>query len=155
MADGNGGHGSPCKVCNMLNFKWRALVCLAALLFSVQALHVNAGSTGADEPVCPFTYEEHSLDDIRSGAKRPYLFGGIYNQTKRDCINCKRAGLWANWCSFTPSDRAPFWDNQLCSSTTADAVIKRVLGQNNHDLLSMTPCDMWRYMRGRTTWVIG
>jgi hypothetical protein len=49
----------------------------------------------------------------------------------------------------------PFWDNQLCSSQTVDAVISRVLEQNNHGLLSMTPCELWPFLRGRTTWVIG
>lgn len=130
---------------------WLLLVLLAQTCCSLGAkLKEGAAVT------CPFTYEEHSLVDIRSGAKRPYLFGGIYNQTKRECINCKREGLWANFCSFSTGKKAvPFWDNQLCSSQTVDSVVSRVLEQNNHDLLSMTPCELWPYMRGRTTWVIG
>ncbi|KAF6251417.1 hypothetical protein COO60DRAFT_619659 [Scenedesmus sp. NREL 46B-D3] len=128
---------------------------LLLLLTQTQLLSVATPDEGP-AATCPFTYEEHSLGDIRSGAKRPYLFGGIYNQTKRDCINCQRGGLWANFCSFSSKGNAvPFWDNQLCSSQTVDAVIGRVLKQNNHDLLSMTPCELWPYLRGRTTWVIG
>lgn len=45
---------------------------------------------------------------------------------------------------------------QLCNASTVDAAIDRALAQDNAgDLLTMTPCDLWPYMRGRTTWVIG
>jgi hypothetical protein len=138
--------------------KGRACVgCTLLFLVLAQTYRLSAAiPEEVSTSTCPFTYEEHSLVDIRSGAKRPYLFGGIFNQTQRDCINCKRGGLWANFCSFSIRSKAvPFWDNQLCSSQTVDAVIGRVLEQNNHDLLSMTPCELWPYLRGRTTWVIG
>jgi hypothetical protein len=100
-------------------------------------------------------YSRHSLGDISSKAKVPYLLGGIYDRS-RDCPNCKRGGLWADFCSFKAMGKSRLWDMQLCNSSTAEAVVDRALQQYNAaELLTMTPCDLWHYMRGRTTWVIG
>jgi hypothetical protein len=104
--------------------------------------------------VCPIKYKRHSISDIRTRAKRPYLFGGIYD-SERDCVNCKRGALWSTFCGFTNTGKVPFWDNQLCNSSQVEAAIDRVLQQNDRELLQMTPCDLWYYLRGRTTWIIG
>lgn len=69
------------------------------------------------------------MEDFTNEAVRPYLFGGIYN-SDRDCINCKRGGLWSDFCSFTVSDKmkdTPFWSHQLCKTTQVNSVIKRTL----------------------------
>jgi hypothetical protein len=123
------------------------------LIQSVSAYTVVSGDQGSGS--CPVQYFRHSLQDISSKAKVPYLLGGIYDSS-RDCPNCKRGGLWADFCSFKALGKSRFWDMQLCNSSTAEAVVDRALQQDNAaELLTMTPCDMWSYMRGRTTWVIG
>jgi hypothetical protein len=62
---------------------WVGVGCsLLLLLLSHSRYSLAAQLSEIPSSICPFTYEEHSLVDIRSGAKKPYLLGGIYNQTK-------------------------------------------------------------------------
>lgn len=135
-----------------------ALVCASLVLtaaVSSQRTLEQASPSSKSAAACPFSYQRHNLDDIRSKAKRPYLFGGIYDPS-RPCPNCKRGGLWANYCGFRGLEKVPFWHMQMCNSSTVDAVIADTLGQSNAaDVLTMTPCDMYPYLRGRTTWIIG
>jgi hypothetical protein len=135
--------------------------CCRPLLLSVllQALIIGHCATAAalNKPAatCPIQYTRHSLEDISSRAKTPYLLGGIYDDS-RNCRNCKRGGLWADFCSFQPLGKSRYYDMQLCSSSTVEAVVNGALKQDNAaDLLTLTPCDLWPYLKGRTTWIIG
>lgn len=140
--------------------KTRHCCCHHALLsVLLQALIIGhyATAVAVVEPAgtCPIQYSRHSLDDIRSRAKTPYLLGGIYDEG-RNCTNCKRGGLWADFCGFKPLGKSRYYDMQLCSSSTVDAVVDGALKQDNAaDLLTLTPCDIWPYLKGRTTWIVG
>lgn len=127
------------------------------LLLALIGLQLATAAVG-EQPsavTCPVQYSKHSLDDIRSKAKLPYLLGGIYDSS-RQCSNCKRGGLWAEFCSFKALGKSRFYDMQLCNSNNVAAVVDGALKQQYAaDLLTMSPCDLWPFLRGRTTWVIG
>lgn len=128
---------------------------VALLLALISLLHVAAVLGDQPSVTCPVQYSQHSLDDIRSRAKLPYLLGGIYDDSRK-CSNCKRGGLWADFCGFKALRKSRYYDMQLCNSDTVDAVIDGALKQDYAaDMLTMSPCDLWPYLRGRTTWVIG
>jgi hypothetical protein len=125
----------------------------AVLLLLSAAVAPSEAAKGQSE--CPIKYQRHSIDDIRGGKQVPYLLGGIYDGS-RDCPNCKAGGLWADFCSFKPLGKSRFYDMQLCPSKTVQAVVQGALAQDNAaDLLTLTPCDLWPHLRGRTTWIIG
>eukprot|EP00879_Flechtneria_rotunda_P033155 GHRR01036692.1.p1 GENE.GHRR01036692.1~~GHRR01036692.1.p1 ORF type:complete len:139 (+),score=7.53 GHRR01036692.1:62-478(+) len=136
--------------------RWRDRCIVALFLISCIVLSSGAQQAAIESRnvICPFDYVPHSLDDIKSGAKKPYLFGGIFD-SGRNCVNCKRGGLWPSFCGFKHTGKVPFWDNQVCNNTTVEAIIKHTLQQNNAGLLQMTPCELWPYLRGRTTWIVG
>jgi hypothetical protein len=145
---------------NRSSCRARAVLALAVLLSAASAA---LGAPAPPPPVspaplagdaCPVRYERHRLQDIASGSKRPYLLGGIYD--KADCVNCHRGGLAASFCSFRPAGKAPFWDHQLCESGTVAAFLARTLSSKDaKEVLTMTPCDLWPLMRGRTLWIVG
>jgi hypothetical protein len=125
-----------------------------ALAFLV-VIAAGATSLGQDlsaPGTCPFQYEEQPLDDIATGAVDPYLYGGIYNRP--NCPNCQAAGLWASFCGRRPVGLARY-DNQLCSKSTVKILISRLLQQGNTGALTLTPCKLWNFMQGRTTWIVG
>lgn len=127
---------------------------LAAVLLLLSAAVAPAEATKRQSE-CPIKYQRHSIDEIRGGKVTPYLLGGIY-ETSRDCPNCKAGGLWADFCSFKPLGKSRFYDMQLCPSKTVQAVVQGALTQDNAaDLLTLTPCDLWPQLRGRTTWILG
>lgn len=130
-------------------------VCFTLFLFRFLLQQASAATEQHPSVTCPVRYSKHSIEDIRSRAKVPYLLGGIYDES-RNCSNCKRGGLWADFCSFKPLGKSRYYDMQLCSSSTVEAVVDSALKQDNAaDLLTLTPCDLWPYLKGRTTWIIG
>ncbi|KAI8476099.1 MAG: hypothetical protein J3K34DRAFT_402088 [Monoraphidium minutum] len=131
------------------------------LLLAVVAL-VARLATGSGDPDCPFQYERHTLHEIVAGTKRPWLydgafhnFGSIEKPRGRICVNCHRGGLWPTFCGRRRTGQEQ-WDLQLCGDATADAAL--ALATDHDDLrgaLTLTPCDLYRQLRGRTLWVIG
>lgn len=106
-----------------------------ALLLLLHAAFISSSAAQRTQPevVCPFDYRKHSLEDFQDSAVRPYLFGGIYN-SDRECINCKRGGLWSDFCGFRVSGKmkdVPFWSLQLCNGSTIDAIIQRTIQMDN------------------------
>lgn len=124
--------------------------CIYVLLAVYLAICALSGADGSVQ--CPVHYERHEIQDVAAGRAVPYLLGGIYHN--RECKNCKRASLWGTWCGFRPTS-VPFWDQQLCSAPTTQAIINEAVKAWDTQLLTMTPCDLWQYLRGRTTWIIG
>eukprot|EP00884_Botryococcus_braunii_P006385 jgi/Botrbrau1/15748/Bobra.4_1s0116.1 len=104
---------------------------------------------------CPFPHKRHTIEDIRAGVF-PYLFGGV---RKPNCSKCGASGDIADFCHFRRprEDRStPFQHTaHLCGlPRTAEAILYfQQLGL--YDLLQLTPCDLWPYLRYRTLWVIG
>ena len=104
--------------------------------------------------ICPMKYVRHSLEGVASGALTPYLYGGIYNRP--NCTNCESAysGIWPSLCGVTPIGVAHY-DRQICHGATIKSLVTTLLQQEDTGALTMTPCDLWKFMRGRTAWIIG
>jgi hypothetical protein len=100
---------------------------------------------------CPVTYRRYSVHDISTGVV-PYLWGGIYK--KSNCENCQKSSRWASFCGGKPTGIARD-DVQHCSKATTETVIAQMLSMEDPGSLALTPCDLWRYMKGRTVWIIG
>lgn len=142
-------------------------LCAGALwLLLATALVAGAAGGGSGdkegEPDCPFEYERHTLDEIASGERRPWLYDGVFHNfdgsggpNGRFCINCQRGSLWPTWCGRRKTKQA-YWDLQMCEkevtqlAMTAAAEHSDIVGA-----LTMTPCDLFRQLRGRTLWIIG
>ena len=144
-----------CRICVHLQKKLRMpFVTPAVRLYTwvfvlVPVLCTAKGLILPDE--CPIIYRRHSVDDISAGAI-PYLWGGVYK--KSHCPNCQREARWASFCGGRPTGIAR--DNvQYCQKATTEAVISQALLMDDSGPLTMTPCDLWRQLRGRTTWIIG
>lgn len=102
---------------------------------------------------CPVYYERQDVQQIQQG-RVPYLFGGIYKD--RPCLNCKRGGLWSKYCSFGAQPTGqPHWDQQTCSGQQTGFFLRALGLKQGPEMLQLTPCDLWPYLRGRTLWVIG
>ena len=89
--------------------------------------------------------------DIRRFAQKPYLLGG---KRQPECTNCKPEGVWQNVCQYLSNgpvcpahDQKHFW-RYLVSRAEAGA-------PGYEAMLTMTPCDIWPYLKGRTLWVAG
>jgi hypothetical protein len=78
---------------NMARVTLLALLLGAALLIRTAAAAAAAPAAQQPPPAvaCPFKYERHTLVQIASKARRPYLFGGVY-ANGRPCPNCNRGG---------------------------------------------------------------
>ena len=109
-------------------------------------------SSISTQNACPVVYERHSLEDVTSGAVAPYLYGGIYNRA--NCKNCETPGLWPDFCGLRPT-RVDYFDHKICSGLSVKNLVTSLLQQVDTGPLTLTPCDLWNFMRGRTTWIIG
>ena len=100
-----------------------------------------AGRQGAP---CPLVYRRLTLDAIRRGDATPYLLGGP--QQPR-CRNCKRSDGWAGVCQFVEGER--------CSAGVRAELLAAWLKRGHELALTLTPCDLWPYLAGRTLWLVG
>jgi hypothetical protein len=95
------------------------------------------------------------MQDIQGGAF-PYLFGGI---RKPECSMCSASGDIADFCHFRKpvKDRStPFQHTaHLCGLSKTVEAIHYFQQSGLYDLLQMTPCDLWPYIKHRKLWVIG
>jgi hypothetical protein len=69
----------------------------AALLLLLATLALVSGEVSQTEPDCPFEYERHTLEQIASKEKRPWLYDGVFHNfdsssepNGRFCVNCQR-----------------------------------------------------------------
>ena len=113
-----------------------------------------AGAANETAPfACPFSYPRVAAADVRAGRAAPYLFGGLFDRP--DCVNCKRGSLFPTFCGFRPnSTRISFWDLQICARETASRAV-HYAAKWERDALTLTPCDLFQYLEGRTLWIIG
>ena len=105
---------------------------------------LHATDTCSKSAVCRYL-------DIRRFKQKPYLLGGA---RQPECTNCKQDGVWPNVCQYISSgpvcpkkDQQHFW-RYLVSRAEAGA-------PGYEAMLTMTPCDIWPYLKGRTLWVAG
>lgn len=100
---------------------------------------------------CPVKYTRLKYSHIRRFIEKPYLLGG---KRQPECINCQKEGVWPNVCQYLsngpvcPQDEQKHFWRYLVSRAEAGA-------PGYEAMLTMTPCDIWPYLRGRTLWVAG
>ena len=96
---------------------------------------------------CPYPYKRHSVEDIQNG-QVPYLFGG---ERRPDCRHCFSGKTWSNFCRF--DNALP--GNPACGADRKKWLIDGFLERGFHDILTITPCDLFTLVRGRIIWVVG
>lgn len=106
-------------------------------------LPVHADSSGA----CPYPYDRFTTDDIRQG-QTPYIFGGA---RQPHCRHCGSDSTWSNFCKF--DNTLP--GNPACGKDRKKWLIDGFLERGFHDILTVTPCDLFQSVRGHTVWVVG
>ncbi|KAK9868045.1 hypothetical protein WJX84_001376 [Apatococcus fuscideae] len=114
-------------------------------------LHVR-GERKWDES-CPLKFARPSLQDIQDRKAQAYLLGG---RQKPRCRHCKADRTWAQTCQFLGQGSA-------CTPEAQDDFLGHLLGHGQGDretnafadMLTMTPCDLFPYLRGRTLWLLG
>ena len=93
----------------------------------------------------------HTLTEVRnhvweSDRITPYLLGG----QPPGCRNCQRSeSMWADFCAYRKN--GPVCPEWLQSSLQED--MGRRAGYE--EALTMTPCDFWPLIQGRTLWISG
>ena len=98
-------------------------------------LHTHASPPACLPPACL---------QVAAGAT-PYLFGG---PARPACTNCNRTTeLWSNFCQFKSSGPVcPLWVRRPILAAWA---------QRGWELpLTLTPCDLWEHLAGRTLWLM-
>lgn len=103
-----------------------------------------ASSAGAG---CPLPYTRHTVAQIQQG-QRPYMFGG---NRQPECRHCGSNKTWSNFCRF--DKELP--GNPACGKDRIDWLIQGLLDRGFHDILTLTPCDLFQHVRGHTVWVVG
>ncbi|KAL4444037.1 hypothetical protein ABPG75_011774 [Micractinium tetrahymenae] len=111
---------------------------------------VGLTAAPGDDGGCPAAYERMTVDEIRAALwkpswQRPYLFGA---QARPACTNCKRDALWAHFCQYrSHGPTCPEWLQQ--------SIVGSWLERGFELPLTLTPCDLWRHIRGRTLFMMG
>lgn len=140
-----------------LQTAYRLLFAMATLgLTAVVLLLLLSGSVGsgsedfdfeaasAPAPKCPLKYERMTYEEVKQGAT-PYLFGG---RQRPNCVNCDKDHLWSNFCQFKSH-------GQLCTPRDSEWLVTTYVKRNWTQLLTLTPCDFWPFLEGRTLWIMG
>ena len=96
---------------------------------------------------CPFPYSRHTVKQVEHG-QRPYIFGG---DRQPQCWHCGSNKTWSNFCRF--DKELP--GNPACGKDRLTWLIQGLLDRGFHDILTMTPCDLFQQVRGRTVWIVG
>ena len=112
-------------------------------LSTANAGHYSGESTGA----CPYPYKRHTVHGIEGG-QVPYLFGG---ERSPECRHCSSGRTWSNFCKF--DNALP--GNPACGADRKKWLIDGFLERGFHDILTITPCDLFTLVKGRTIWVVG
>ncbi|KAK9825923.1 hypothetical protein WJX81_007164 [Elliptochloris bilobata] len=103
------------------------------------------------DDTCPLRYDRIPYGEIRNGTARPYLFG---EPQRPACTNCRNDTLWAHMCLY--ESHGPVCPRTDQERLTRDFVERAEAGDTGaRDLLRTTPCDLFPFLRGRTTWLIG
>lgn len=101
-------------------------------------------ATPASEADCPMQYPRLTAKQLKAG-KQPYIYGG--NAT--NCKMCKEMDEQARFCRKEAGAHA-------CSKDLRQALLGGQLNEmHRSDILTFTPCDLWKHLSGRTVWVSG
>ena len=131
------------------------------LLLALGLCNCNPSKFAQD---CPKHYPPLSREAILNGTK-PYILGG----RPKECVNCESHHVYSQFCRFDLNsslsqywaDKDPFmrWTAvgkiENCELRFQNSFQARLIDLNEWDMLSMTPCDLWGLIRGRTVWFAG
>ncbi|KAL3139721.1 hypothetical protein ABBQ38_004027 [Trebouxia sp. C0009 RCD-2024] len=93
---------------------------------------------------CPIAYPRLDADQIKAGRK-PYIFGG----PAENCKMCNEKDEQAMFCRKEAGAKT-------CSMDLQEALLGGLLNEmHRSDVLTFTPCDLWKHVSGRTVWVSG
>lgn len=96
------------------------------------------------EATCPMDYPRLDAAQIKKG-KKPYIYGG----SARNCKMCKEMDEQAKFCRKEAGAHA-------CSKELQKSLLDGQLNEmHRSDILTFTPCDLWKHVSGRTVWVSG
>lgn len=105
---------------------------------------VDDPAVPTDDGSCPIEYPRHSLEDVRAGTL-PYLMGGIAQRP--GCAICNRTDGWSLPCLYKNGPLCPGW----VQTGLIDSWVARGFALP----LTLTPCDLWPHLHGRTLFFMG
>lgn len=85
----------------------------------------------------------------KPNGQQPYLFGG---RAQPACTNCKRSELWAQFCQYKSEGST---HGPLCPEDVRKAMLTSWVKRGYELPLTLTPCDLWKHLRGRTLYLMG
>ena len=96
------------------------------------------------DATCPLEYPRLNAKQIKAG-KKPYIYGG----PAQNCKMCKEVDEHAKFCRKEAGALT-------CSKELQQALLGGQLSEmHRSDVLTFTPCDLWKHLSGRTVWVSG
>ncbi|KAK9821033.1 hypothetical protein WJX74_003942 [Apatococcus lobatus] len=100
---------------------------------------------------CPRSYQRIRYEDIKAEVKKPYLLGG---EQEPNCTTCKLDNNWVRFSRYESNGPiCPWEDRQRLQRWLVE---RAELGApDGKELLELTPCDLFAYLRGRTLWLVG
>ncbi|CAL5221674.1 g3905 [Coccomyxa viridis] len=111
----------------------------------------------SDRRKCPLYYEKLKYADIRDRRVVPYLLGG---RQKPHCRHCNSNAPWAKFCSWDFSKFSNF-RGPVCPDWLQEQLLSWMIESAERgrpgfkEMLTLTPCDLFSLVRGRTMWLMG
>ena len=90
------------------------------------------------------------------GGRKPYLWGGMENSGRP-----QREELWSRLCQFKESHYYDAGNGRKwptlgsCSEEVQWGQLRSWVARGYGLPLSLTPCQLWRHLEGRTLWLMG
>lgn len=79
------------------------------------------------------------------GGQRPYLFGA---EARPSCTNCRSTSVWGQFCQYKSA-------GPVCPEYVRQGMLASWVARGFELPLTMTPCDLWRHIEGRTLYMMG
>ncbi|CAL8468940.1 g8481 [Coccomyxa elongata] len=115
------------------------------------------GPYNEDKGACPLHYQRMTYEDVRDRGQVPYLLGG---RRQPHCRTCNSKAPWANFCSWDYSKFSGF-RGPVCPEWLQEQLLTWMIESAERgrpgfkEMLTMTPCDLFPLLRGRTLWLMG
>ncbi|WIA19826.1 hypothetical protein OEZ85_005734 [Tetradesmus obliquus] len=109
------------------------------LLVAILAVLLGAATVAAED--CAVRYS--------NAGRKPLLFGGVLDRCIAGCA--PRTSQWAQICAFKRESDP----KMVCTVSAANHSLALVGTLGGGEALQLSPCDLVRYLRGRTLWLIG
>ncbi|KAL4438162.1 hypothetical protein ABPG77_010523 [Micractinium sp. CCAP 211/92] len=81
----------------------------------------------------------------KPGGQRPYIFGA---EARPTCTNCRNTSVWGQFCQYRGS-------GPVCPDSVRQELLAAWVERGYELPLTLTPCDFWRHIKGRTLYMMG